>query len=114
MLRAIHPELGDLLAATWPAMVGDPCTSDEFRRPFRAPNDPTLTRAVRTRRFARLLDHVMDHDQPAAWFAGWLAHLPAWDPDAVLGRCLGVALAAGDTQVRETLTPPRPATIRSG
>jgi hypothetical protein len=103
VLRAIHPQLGDLLAATWPAMVVDPYTTDGHRRPFRAPNDLDLTRPVRTRRFARLVDLVLDYDQPAPWFATWLGHLPAWDPDAILGRCLAVALAAGDTEVRDLL-----------
>ena len=101
VLQAIHPQLGELLAAAWPAMVGDPYTTDGHRRPFRAPHDPDLTRTVRTRRLADLVGIVLDHDEPISWFATWLGHLPIWDPDAVLGRFLGVALAGGDVQVRE-------------
>lgn len=101
LCRALHPTLGDLLAAGWQDLRRDPYTSGYARRGFRAPTRPDLTGGHRLSWLRSVVQLAAPYEQPVEWFAAWGAHLPVY-PQA-LGRLLAVAVDRGHDEVFQIL-----------
>ncbi len=106
LFTALFPKLGDLVSESWNRQIKDPYHVGWQRRPFRAPNDPSLTRVVRINWLIDLINSLCTYEEDIEWVAVWAAHLGRYRSDQHLGKLLTVALDRNDAaadRIFETL-----------
>jgi len=110
LMRALHPELGDSLAEWWTASRGQPYIGGWFRRAYRAPRHPELTRDVRASVLTRVLTAMGPYRQGPVWLAAWAPFLKygsaaylVGSSEAVAGPILAAAIDAGGSGSDEVL-----------
>lgn len=94
VMQALHPGLGDTLAAWWVAAKAQPYSRGWSRRAFRAPGAPGLSREQRIDDLARLVAGVGPYAQSPEWFAAWAPYLNVAHPVAPVPLEIGPVLAA--------------------
>lgn len=103
LFTALFPKLGDLVSESWCRQIKGPYHIGWQRRPFRAPNDPQLTRVLRISWLIDLINSLCAYEEDIEWVAAWTAHLGRYRSDQQLGKLLAVALDRNDATADRVL-----------